>query len=507
MVWYVGGMRASRLNIRIKSFIVTNSQQRRDSFLGILILSFGFLPGVFRTSFWSDDYSALSEVNATSMHALRDARPIYALVLKFSYSFIMHSPGDGWRLRFMGFIGLLSLYLYAVKKLPNGSNRRLLGIGIATAFCTSPFQMQVHWAIAWILPWTSLLAWIAFDISKSTFRFKRVLSILLMSIALLTYPLTAVFFISALSVTAIINRDSNRYLLALLRDGFILVFSAIAVSVVGTFFVFKLFGIEANQRVGLVALSDLPRKVIWFLTRPFVIGLRPFQISSPSSVQALLNILPVVLLIFLGILISQGFKVGTSLIRFMVVIVSIGSSMFPLLVTSPNEFEFRMISGYEWSVVVLLFYFLLILAEFCGKIVFRRIRLDVGRLLKIGLICMSLVGIITLNQNYNKFINGPYSTKTAFLLRSIRACTNEQFATGITLLPPTSPFPSMNNLGLYSMTTDLQSEWVPKANVEILLKTQGIRAKVFYAPERTNRTLMPKNMCVIDLEKYRQEIL
>ena len=478
----------------------------RRSISGLLVLCFGFLPGVFRESFWSDDYSALREVNATAMHTLRDARPVYAGVLKVSYAYIIHSPADAWRLRFLGFIGLVSLYLYATKKVSNGKHRFFLLIGLATAFCVSSFQMQVHWAGAWIMPWVSLLAWVAFDSWDSSFRFHRVISIFLMCISLLTYPLAAVFFISAIAVLGVLNGDASRVIFERLMKSLLLVIVGTAISTVVTFSSFKIFDIQANPRVGLVALSNIPAKLIWFVTRPVIIGLRPFQTNSPDGLHALLSIMPVVLLFAVGIFVTQQYRLGTTIIRLVIVFMSISASMFPLLVTSPNEFEFRMISGYAWSVVVLIFFYILTLVEENKWGRGEAVPVIVTRLAYAVLICITLIGIVSLNQNYRKFIGDPYSKKTAFLLQAIHLCSSAQLANGVTVLPPKSPFPSTKNLGLFSMTTDLQSEWVPKDNVEILLKTEGIEAPVSYNPVSRVQSPTVKHACQIDLEDFRLKL-
>lgn len=410
----------SSLLLKLKISAEILFTQIREHILGIFILGVGFLPGVFRESFWSDDYTALNETNSMAMHALRDARPVQALEVKFSYSFVVHSVADGWKLRTMAFIGLVCLYLYTVRRLAHIERRRFLEIGVATAFCTSSFQMQIHWATAWIFPWVSLLAWIAFDVWSSTFRFKKIISIFLMSISLLIYPLSSVFFISAVSVLAILRGETNRSVLKQLRDGFILLAVSSAFSAAVVFSAFKFLVIHANQRVGLVALSDLPTKVVWFLTRPIVIGLRPFQISSPSSIQALLSILPVLILFLVGVLATQKFQIRNSIFRVITVGISVSASLFPLLVTSPNEFEYRMISGYAWAVVVLIFFYLLQLNELREFFSSRWIRQGIDRLLSVLLICITLLGIFTLNLYYFKFIGDPYTKKTAFFLTSIR---------------------------------------------------------------------------------------
>lgn len=506
-VWYFDAVHLRALSAKLASFIEMLLGSSRRHVSGLLVLGLGFLPGVFKESFWSDDYSGLREVNATAMHTLRDARPVYAAVLKFSYAFVIHSPGEGWRLRLMGFMGLISLFLYAVNKLPEDKHRNFLVIGLATAFCTSSFQMQVHWASAWIMTWVSLLAWVAFDSWNSNFRFHRALSVFLMCIALLTYPLAAVFFVSAVAVIGVLNGDASRVILERLMKSLFLVLIGTIISTTATFLAFKLLHVQANQRVGLVAFSEVPTKLIWFITRPIVIGLRPFQISSPDGLHALLSILPVVLLFVLGTFVTQRLRVGSAIFRVAVVGMSMSASLFPLLVTSPNEFEFRMISGYAWSVVVLVFFYTLCLVETSAWIRNHTLRMAFDRLAYAVLICLTLIGIVSVNQNYHKFIGEPYEKKTAFLLSAIKQCSMTQLANGVTVLPPISAFASTKNLGLYSMTTDLQSDWVPKDNVEILLKSEGIRANVSYSSQGRAQSRIFKNECLIDLEKFRLEIL
>jgi hypothetical protein len=59
-------------------------------------------------------------------------------------------------------------------------------------------------------------------------------------------------------------------------------------------------------------------------------------------------------------------------------------------------------------------------------------------------------------------------------------------------------------LGVFSMSTDLASSWVPKPNVEALLKLRQINATVFYFESRPISLQSSKTNCIIDLEDYRK---
>ena len=119
-------------------------------------------------------------------------------------------------------------------------------------------------------------------------------------------------------------------------------------------------------------------------------------------------------------------------------------------------------------------------------------------------ITLSLVAITSVNLHYMQLFGGPYQTKTAFLNAKISSCFNEQLVEKILILPPKEPFPSFPRLGVFSMSTDLASPWVPKPNVELLLKERKIDVPVVYLEIRPSSIKVVKTECIIDLEEFRK---
>ena len=93
---------------------------------------------------------------------------------------------------------------------------------------------------------------------------------------------------------------------------------------------------------------------------------------------------------------------------------------------------------------------------------------------------LALVAVLTINSHYIDLFGAPYQKKTEFLNKSISSCLNSGSVNSVLILPPKLPFPSFQRLGVFSMSTDLASEWVPKPNAELLLQ-HGARIDIFAA--------------------------
>lgn len=120
---------------------------------------------------------------------------------------------------------------------------------------------------------------------------------------------------------------------------------------------------------------------------------------------------------------------------------------------------------------------------------------------------LTLIAITTVNLHYMQLFSGPYQKKTAFLNTQFSSCFSKGIVENVVILPPKEPFPSFQRLGVFSMATDLASIWVPKSNVELLLKLRKLERPVEYLASRPNSTKVPKTQCVIDLEKYRKLLI
>jgi|694.fasta_scaffold74991_2 hypothetical protein len=119
------------------------------------------------------------------------------------------------------------------------------------------------------------------------------------------------------------------------------------------------------------------------------------------------------------------------------------------------------------------------------------------------------VEILQLNLEMNRFTANVFSLALSNYdgVGHFSSCFSKGIVENVVILPPKEPFPSFQRLGVFSMATDLASIWVPKSNVELLLKLRKLERPVEYLASRPNSTKVPKTQCVIDLEKYRKLLI
>ena len=264
--------------------------------------------------------------------------------------------------------------------------------------------------------------------------------------------------------------------------------------------------VSANKRVTILSFSQIPQKIVWFLTRPLVVGLRPFMIDSPSPKIALITSLPIIVILFLGIR-RQSRHLGGSLFnRAFWSAVPLVLSLVPIMITFDNQIEFRVLPGYCWGIAVLATYFLLLFIDSFLDAHIRNTNQKASASILVATILV-LIGILSTNSHYIDLIGSPYHKKNAFLNSKISSCLVHGPISEVIIIPPKIPFPSLPRLGMFSMSTDLASGWVPKPNVDLLLKERGIRATAQYLDIRPKDGHKMITGCIIDLEEFRLSLI
>jgi hypothetical protein len=470
--------------------------------IGLSLIILAYAPGVFRESFWSDDYSILMETRVMAEHVLGDARPTLAAALLGSFS-LLQNPAFGWILRTLALIALLLIFLNISRSLKNSSHYRIGIFSVAIAFCLPSFQMYIHWTNAWLFLWASLAGIYSFQLWNSNRISRKVIGVLLLALALTTYPPTALFYFSAITVVNVLNRSKASKFISDAIHGLTLLITSGLVSISFAFASIQIAGLSRNGRVKLITLSEIPDKIAWLLSRPLVIGLRPFTIDSPTPKIALITVLPILLILFLGIR-RQSISSGEPfLYRASAIFIPLLLTLIPIMITSDNQIEFRLLSGYCWGILAIASFFLLI--EIKSLISFLKISRSTEKtVLLLTYTLISFIAISTVNLHYSQLFGSPYQKKTAFLNSQISACFENGDVEKVLILPPKEPFPSFQRLGVFSMATDLASIWVPKSNVELLLKLRKLDRPVEYLEIRPTTSDLVRTECVIDLEEYRK---
>ena len=469
---------------------------------GLVLIFFAYAPGVLKESFWSDDYPALMDTSDVVDHILKDARPTGAALFSASFS-MLDEPAHAWILRSLALIALLLIFLFISKRV-NNSRYGSIGIfSIAIAFCLPSFQMYVHWTSTWFFLWATLASLYAFHFWSSKLISRKIFAVFLLVIALTTYPPVALFFFSAIAVINTLNESKISKFFSDVVQGLMLLVISGLVSILTVIVTLQFAGVSTNKRVSVITLSEIPEKIIWLLSRPLVVGLRPFMIDSPTPKIALITALPVILILIIGIK-RQSLHLGESIFyRGFWVAFPMVLTLIPIMITSDNQIEFRVLPGYSWGIAALATFFLLISIDLLLRLLIENAKVRGFTLLIVPAV-LSLVAVLTINSHYTDLFGGPYQKKNAFLNTSISSCLKNGTIKSVLVIAPKLPFPSFQRLGVFSMSTDLASEWVPKPNVELLLRQRGISAPVAYSTTRPLVGGATETKCIIDLEEFRK---
>jgi hypothetical protein len=485
--------------LRIDSTIWT----KQSTNISLLIILLAFSPGVFMESFWSDDYNSLMNRNEVVDLLLSDARPALAISIIFGFSLIS-GPGDAWILRGLALAAMIFLFLLIAKGIDKSRQRSFGIFSIAISFCLPSFQMYIHWA--WPLMWAALASLLAFRFWATGTVPRKILGILLLVFALTNYPPTALFYFSAIAVINVLNRSSTSKIIKETIQGLYLLAISVVISIMVVATTLRLVHVHPTGRVRLISIDEMPEKILWLLTRPITIGLRPFMIDSPAPWFALVTAIPALVIIFFGIKAQAQTPNESTILRGFSIVFLLILTLLPLMITPENQIEFRMISGYCWGITSLVVYFILTMIDqwFVTANIKSRLRVVIPLIIPITL---SFVCIFTVNTHYFELFNNSYRQKTTFLETKISKCFNTSGVKEVFIFPPKLPFPSLNRLGIFSMSTDLYSGWVAKPNVELILQQRGSRAIVRYLDVRPAGLDFTGENCIIDLEEFRKILI
>lgn len=469
---------------------------------GLSVIICAYSLGVFKVSFWSDDYPALLGTRAMADHLLSDGRPTSSELLSVSFS-MLKDPANAWILRSFALIALLLIFLFVSKSISGSKHYNLGVLSIAIALCLPSFQMYVHWSTAWYYPWATLAGLYSYQLWSSKQTIKKILAALLFVLALTTYPPTAMFFFAAISVTNVLIQSETRKFFTGVIQGLVLFVISVIASTILVFTTLHIAGVSPSQRVKLLTISEIPNKIVWLFTRPIVVGLRPFMIDSPTPKFAILTSLPILIILFLGVL-RQSRQLGELfLYRAIAIGLPLIMALIPIIATPDNQIEFRILPGYCWGLAAIGSFFLLVEIKTWLEVLKVKGKPKSATILSASII-LSLIAIVSVNSHYVQLIGDPYHKKNVFLNAKISSCLSNRLTEKILIIPPKESFPSFARLGVFSMSTDLASTWVPEPNVQLLLRERKINVPVAYSEVRPPNLDVAKTDCVIDLEEFRK---
>ena len=419
-----------------------------------------YATGVFLDGAWSDDYSAFQDPKATGLHAIKDGRILYGGLIQLLFSFF--NSIDGFvMIRLFGLIGLILLNDLVISQLSKVSKSLIIPISTSVAFTLPSFQFSSHWAIAFTMSWAAYLSVLGFVHFRSELLRFRLLSLVLVLFSVLLYPLMTFFVVAFVYAEVLISKRSlTASLLSALK---VLLYLAVGMGI-GALFAFlflRLNALEANPRVSFVSFSQIPEKLIWFFTRPFALSFRPHLIDSPSLVNVLLYLF--VFTTILMFLFKWHYKTFFQGIQFFaLLLVFLVLSILPLLAASQNQIDLRFIGSNTWIVLFAIVFLGLSFLQSLGRYwIFA------------ALILVFLASFLSINR-YFVSIRPVYTANKTFIFDQLQKCNSDQIAGGIVILERTEPWLSKPLLGLYSQTTDFESEWVPVGAVQLFLKQQDL---------------------------------
>jgi hypothetical protein len=270
--------------------------------------------------------------------------------------------------------------------------------------------------------------------------------------------------------------------------------SGAAISFALTAIYLNVKGLAFNDRVALVAVGDIPSKIVFFFTRPFALTYRPFLIDSPNLPSLLLTL--IVFFSFLAFLFWQKWKsFSLVFVHLFTLNLFFIASLLPLLVTSDNQIEMRLVGANTWLYCfVVVFLFLRLQTTIRPKVDFFKSKSQV-----ITISFLAIVGFLTINQNYWHLYHEPFQDKQRFFQEQFSSCTDAQIESGVVIIQRTLPWPHKDLIGTYSQSTDLESEWVPVSAAIQYLKDSNI--KLITSPILVGTNTNP-GACIISLDEY-----
>lgn len=497
--------------------------------VGFFVICAALGPGAIIPSYWWDDYTILKNVQSGNGEIfdlfVSNNRPVGAVIEVLGFG-IAGTPSEGWLLRLLGLTAILLTFLILAFRWMKFRNGSLATYAAAAAFCLPSFQIYAYWATGFGFAWSMVLCtlgWLAWErlplsAGKRSYGMKC-LGVALIATALLNYPPTAFFFFAIIAVEGVAFGDSARRMLRRFWSAIVLTVLGLIVCIaVGTITI-KLLGTGAAARTALVTPSAIGDKLIWIIKEPIAIGLRPFMVDYPTGV-GWITVVPTVLILGIALIIQARRLKESWVLRIIAVAAPLLATLGLFYIIAENYLEFRFIPGLVWGIgTITIFVVLAGLRKLLINNETGRLRDLSPQRFAIGTIAIgiALLALITLtNVRYYDLIRHPYEIKTQYLTDALAKCRIEHKDEKIVILQPANPYPYRAGLGLlgsgygvgaFSLTTDLGSSWVPVQNVQALDPLKLSVTLVERNSPEAAAALKDNNVCVIDLEPFRQKLL
>ena len=478
-----------------------------------LVLLVLYLPLALQRSAWSDDYPMLF-TSASTKH-LSDMRPLGGLVNTVMFG-LVDDIGDLRFLRLVGVIGIAILAGLLAQVAQSWGMRPIYSALVAVSVgLLPPFHEAVGWATVYKLAWIPVLggcAGLAF--LRGWFENRRrlvTLGFLGTVITFLFYPPAALCSWGLLGIRTAIRPTSVQRmlkesgLLAVLLAGSALVALTIAL------FINQILDVQTDSRVLLVSTpSEAIAKISWFVRFPIGVAARPFLVSSPTDLQAILTAGPILIAIATGLYLRQNGgtldRLGATILLLAYPCLTMGAH----LIVIENQIEYRYMLGITATVWV----YLLIAVHQLLKVTWSNLnsrRQPIRESAIPAWLVTVLMGVVILGAvrntqaNIDQVFFEPFKSKEAYLNQELDHFDPEMHSR-IVVVNDQSLWPSTRNLGIYSTISDLAHPWVAVPNIRLLLIERGIGATDLQVAVITPEDELEPDDLIVDLRPYAERL-
>ena len=403
---------------------------------------------------WADDWAFIAGYRTNSSEAkiehIAGLRPILQVIMDQSFGRISQYENLIF-LRLVSLIGLLIL-IYRLMKLLREigySEFTVCSFGILINFLPT-FWIYTNWASTFSYTWACLFSLLSFNV----FIRSKLLGLGLIISCFLIYQPAAVFSTFVAFAYLVKNGrldDRNRLYLKFLVAGSFIGF------LIGRL-TGAIVGLPLKARTEIVdSPLELVEKIVWILTRPVLLSIRPFIIESRGTLAAIFTVLGLSLAVLSLWQVSR--RTGFSVINFSLTLILVYAvGLLPLLVIAENQIEFRTLPATSC--------FGLLFVATGANFFFDKFWKSRGAITLVSFMVflallnyshgkINFIFLDSFRQNYN-FIKSSYSELNS---------SNQ-----IVVLIDSIPWPQSNSIGALSVKSDFQMPWVPIGAISQILR-------------------------------------
>lgn len=479
--------------------ILNRLRPRQYFFMGVVIVVLVYLKPIFTVWSYSDESDYFSESTTIGRQFAEDGNLFGSFIYNHVSLFLANSVEDFWRLRSLSLICLLVIvYKFSNLVLPYNQSRSIQFIIPMALLLPAPMTF-VSFAMIWQGSLGMLMAYFATILWLNYRAGVQVIAVILLSLSITNSPVNAFSIFGFYAAFFIVTRIRTAEYLKTLYSLLVLYGIAGALSVVALLVVRDLFNLEYSQRVGLVEINAIPEKVFWILSRPIAVSMRFFDISSPTTLDALALVSIVSTLLVFGFVLQCKNLNENVLKRVLLFIILVFLSITPIMITWSNQIEFRYIFGPSFAIFLVFSIMLLDLVRHTKRIT--------SYFIPLFMLSIAILGIGTVTNNTERQFLNPYKSKISFISSEISSCLDKEAAINQVIVKSNQiGFPTRRNIGIFSQVTDLDSPWVPIPTVKHVLTMFDLDVSNITLANGTDGKDI-KDVCVVNLENYRLILL